>query len=92
MFIEKSNEKRDPSSLELESNCHCKFTLSEKQGDPISSVAVENQRDEEEEEEEEEEDQIVIRRVRSALGTPGSSDTHVTQDTPTNEDDGLFSI
>ena len=87
MFIEKSNEKTDPSSLEFESNCHCKFTLSEKQGDPISSVAVENQRDEEEEE-----DQIVIRRVRSALGTPGSSDTHVTQDTPTNEDDGLFSI
>ena len=55
-------------------------------------MAEENQRDEEEEEEEEEEDQIVIRRVRSALGTPGSSDTHVTQDTSTNEDDGLLSI
>ena len=46
--------------------------------------------EEEEEEEVEEEDKVVIRRVRSDLGTPGSSDTHVTQDTPTNEDDGLF--
>ena len=47
-------------------------------------------RDERVREEVEEEDKVVIRRVRSDLGTPGSSDTHVTQDTPTNEDDGLF--
>ena len=50
----------------------------------------EEEEEEVEEEEEEEEDKVVIRRVRSDLGTPGSSDTHVTQDTPTNEDDGLF--
>ncbi|KAL5266208.1 hypothetical protein ACHWQZ_G003577 [Mnemiopsis leidyi] len=51
----------------------------DKEGDPLSGVVTEK--------EEEEEDHVVIRRVRSDLGTPGSSDTHVTQDTPTNEDD-----
>lgn len=35
----------------------------------------------------EEEDALVIHQIRSELGTPGSSDTHVTQDTPTNEDE-----
>ncbi|XP_063685336.1 mucin-2-like isoform X2 [Bolinopsis microptera] len=56
---------------------------------PDYKDAVMMKRHEEEEEEElgEEEDNVVIRRVRSDLGTPGSSDTHVTQDTPTNEDD-----
>eukprot|EP00116_Pleurobrachia_bachei_P001932 sb/3462194/ len=35
-----------------------------------------------------EEGDVVIHQVRSSdVGTPGSSDTHVTQDTPTNDDD-----
>ena len=54
----------------------------DKEGDPLSGVVTGK--------EEEEEDHVVIRRVRSDLGTPGSSDTHVTQDTPTNEDDGMI--
>ena len=32
---------------------------------------------------------LVVRRVTSS-GTPASSDTHVTQDTPTNEEDDAF--